>query len=267
MNCEQLQPIAADLARQQNRGLMDASVRSAAQAHVAECDACAQMLIAQTDLSEGLRKLSDEMKGRQASSESEGKLLATFRAQASRPVENTPSRRRYWTGAIAAMLLIGFAVWAIRVWRSQTASPAQLITQNEEQPLPGPISSPPATPVIETVNPLVPGPPPRTSHERRDRKSSLRLPGKPGPKMTEVALSPVPAAEAESKEIATDFVPVGYGSALDLQDGGQVVRVELPRVALARFGLPMNLDRADEGIKADVLVGADGLARAIRFVK
>ena len=41
----------------------------------------------------------------------------------------------------------------------------------------------------------------------------------------------------------------------------------MPRFALARFGMPMNMDRADETIKADVLLGADGLARAIRFVK
>jgi hypothetical protein len=29
----------------------------------------------------------------------------------------------------------------------------------------------------------------------------------------------------------------------------------------------MNMDRADERIKADVVVGNDGLARAIRFVR
>jgi hypothetical protein len=29
----------------------------------------------------------------------------------------------------------------------------------------------------------------------------------------------------------------------------------------------MNMDRADERVKADVLLGSDGLARAIRFVK
>ena len=33
------------------------------------------------------------------------------------------------------------------------------------------------------------------------------------------------------------------------------------------FGLPMNMDRANERIKADVVVGNDGLARAIRFVR
>jgi hypothetical protein len=47
---------------------------------------------------------------------------------------------------------------------------------------------------------------------------------------------------------------------------GLVVRVELPRSALVSFGLPMNMERADERIKADVLLGNDGLARAIRFV-
>jgi hypothetical protein len=51
------------------------------------------------------------------------------------------------------------------------------------------------------------------------------------------------------------------------QDGGQLVRVELPRSAMASFGLPVNLDRANERVKADVLVGSDGQARAIRFVQ
>ena len=45
------------------------------------------------------------------------------------------------------------------------------------------------------------------------------------------------------------------------------MRVELPRSALMSFGLPMNMERAGERIKADVVVGEDGLARAIRFVR
>ena len=77
----------------------------------------------------------------------------------------------------------------------------------------------------------------------------------------------VPATNLELKEVSTDFVLVGYGSALDLQDGGQLVRVEWPRAALATFGLPLNMDRAGERIKADVLFGTDGRARAIRFVE
>jgi hypothetical protein len=75
------------------------------------------------------------------------------------------------------------------------------------------------------------------------------------------------AANSETKEVTSDFVALGYGNAMDLQDGGQLVRVELPRAALARFGLLLDMDHADERVKADVLVGTDGLARAIRFVK
>ena len=50
-------------------------------------------------------------------------------------------------------------------------------------------------------------------------------------------------------------------------EGGQIVRVEVPRSALASFGLPMNAERAGERVKADVVLGYDGVARAIRFVR
>jgi hypothetical protein len=62
-------------------------------------------------------------------------------------------------------------------------------------------------------------------------------------------------------------MPLTYGAALSPNEGGQLVRVELPRSALASLGLPMNVERADERVKADVLLGHDGLARAIRFVR
>jgi hypothetical protein len=68
-------------------------------------------------------------------------------------------------------------------------------------------------------------------------------------------------------EIATDFIPLIHNDNLTLLEEGQVMRVELPRTALLAFGLPMNPERADERIKADIVIGNDGLARAIRFVR
>jgi hypothetical protein len=68
-------------------------------------------------------------------------------------------------------------------------------------------------------------------------------------------------------EIATEFIPLMNREILAQMDGGQVMRVELPRSALISFGLPMDMERAAERIKADVVVGNDGLARAIRFVR
>ena len=74
-------------------------------------------------------------------------------------------------------------------------------------------------------------------------------------------------ANHAEREIATDFIPLSYMNVVSLQDGGQIVRVELPRSALVKFGLPVNMDRYNERVKADVLLGVDGLAHAIRFVQ
>jgi len=74
-------------------------------------------------------------------------------------------------------------------------------------------------------------------------------------------------ANHPTREIATDFIPLSYMNVASLQDGGQIVRVELPRSALVNFGLPVNMDRYNEKVKADVLLGVDGLAHAIRFVQ
>jgi hypothetical protein len=72
-------------------------------------------------------------------------------------------------------------------------------------------------------------------------------------------------AEAES---LTEFIPLVAGApAAPPLESGQLVRVQLPRAALASLGLPLNAERGDEPVKADVLLGGDGLARAIRFVR
>ena len=46
---------------------------------------------------------------------------------------------------------------------------------------------------------------------------------------------------------------------------GQTVRLELPRTVLSSFGL--DAGSASGTVLADVIVGQDGLARAVRFVQ
>ena len=75
------------------------------------------------------------------------------------------------------------------------------------------------------------------------------------------------STDEQAVEIATSFIPLSNGRSLAAAESMQLVRVELPRSALVSFGLPMNVERADERVKADVLIGNDGVARAIRFVR
>jgi hypothetical protein len=68
-------------------------------------------------------------------------------------------------------------------------------------------------------------------------------------------------------EIATDFLPLTYTADSTAQVSGHLVRVTVPRSALVGMGLPMNAERAGERVRADVFIGDDGLARAIRFIQ
>jgi hypothetical protein len=76
------------------------------------------------------------------------------------------------------------------------------------------------------------------------------------------------ASKADEAESVTEFISlVGDAPTATPLESGQLVRVQVPRAALASFGLPVNAERGNEPIKADVLLGGDGLARAIRFVR
>jgi hypothetical protein len=75
------------------------------------------------------------------------------------------------------------------------------------------------------------------------------------------------SVDASGGEITTTFLPLIYSN-VPLTDG-QIVRLEVPRAALETFGLaPLDsLDgEASGAVLADVLIGEDGLARAVRFV-
>jgi hypothetical protein len=74
-------------------------------------------------------------------------------------------------------------------------------------------------------------------------------------------------ADAKDREYTTDFFLLRYGNDHESMESGELIRVQMPRSALITFGLPVNVERAGEMIKADLLIGEDGLARAIRFVR
>lgn len=74
-------------------------------------------------------------------------------------------------------------------------------------------------------------------------------------------------SRTDSAEVATDFFPLTYVAESGAPESGHVVRVKISRTAMIAFGLPMNAERAGESITADVVIGDDGLARAIRFIQ
>lgn len=79
---------------------------------------------------------------------------------------------------------------------------------------------------------------------------------------TTVAGGEASAAGGENGE----FVALSYGEDLRELDSMQVVSVELPRTALAALGWAGTESAQSGSVKAEVIVGHDGVARAIRFI-
>ncbi len=85
-----------------------------------------------------------------------------------------------------------------------------------------------------------------------------------------VASEPEEQASAIRNEevIASEFFPLQGQGEVELPAGESngVVRVAVPRATLLAFGLPMNPELAMQPLEAEILIGEDGAAQAIRFL-
>ncbi len=60
---------------------------------------------------------------------------------------------------------------------------------------------------------------------------------------------------------------IPYSAALEPTDRAELVRVSLPVAQLLYWGFPVSGTEPDIRLNADVLVGGDGLARAVRLIR
>ena len=258
MNCQKFEQVVGDLARGR---MMEADVRDGALAHSEECAVCAAQLRDEGTLTHGLQLLAADMETLSAPPEMELKLREAFRQrQVVVPLATRAARPRYWWAAVAAVLLIAMTVAAMW-WRSTTPQP-----QLAREETPKQVDAPKQDQVPNGPSEVTPKEAPPSADNVAPRRQ-LQTPKSFRRNTTPRQVPETQLANHVSNEIATDFMPLGDLNAAMIQDGGQIVRVRLRRSALIRFGLPVNMDRYNENVKADVLVGSDGLAHAIRFVQ
>ncbi len=71
-----------------------------------------------------------------------------------------------------------------------------------------------------------------------------------------------------SKNNENQFVAVTYmGDGGESARGGRVVRVDVPRSTLFAMGFDVSLENESPTVKADLLIGPDGVTRAVRLVE
>jgi hypothetical protein len=69
----------------------------------------------------------------------------------------------------------------------------------------------------------------------------------------------------DSSGTDNDFIPMPNAARIEPNEDLDLVRVEVPRSAMIALGYAVSEDRASEPVEAEVVLGADGLARAVRF--
>lgn len=194
------------------------------------------MRLGEDRVSASLRALREESAGAEASASVEANVLAAFRTQKIQRVRR--KRAALWIMAATAALVLAGLVTVANVGMEQ----------------PQVARSPHQQAAVPPAQPAIPKPTVLAQAAKSVRKARSR---------------PVQAAQQIEPPLESwsDFVAVPYAPPLNVQDGGQVLRVRLPRSSLQSFGIPMPVDHAFDRYNAEVMVGQDGVVRAIRFAK
>jgi len=176
-----------------------------------------------------LRALAEQDSERQAPEDLEIRLRQAFRRK---------HAHRRWRNGVAWSLAAAAAITVVFVAGSQ------------ERPKPvAPASAPPQLVAVAPV------------------PAEIAVAPSPVPAPRELAykartIEPQPVRQTQ--EVVTQFFPL-----LDVVppfERGELLRVTVPASTMRRVGLPVNEERLSDRVYADVLVGQEGLARAIRFV-
>jgi len=277
MNCQKFDDIARDLAQAQIQAqIMDATMRESGLAHAATCEYCATRLADERTLAAGLKAMAASAEDSAAPPRIEAALLAAFRQQTATAKSNIvvlpvkQRRTQFWPLAAAAALLISASGFVASRWLSHSSMRPQTVTLS-----PSPTAS-------TTVNAVALPSPPKDDQAFliiRDGggRPSIKKRGKRSPRAASAdgsyviasfgEFTPVFGNQESGPEVVTDFLPLLQASDSQPLESGQLIRVQMPRSALASFGLPVNQEYANVPVKADVLLAEDGSARAIRFVR
>jgi hypothetical protein len=235
MDCVQFREIYHELDRSGTSGFI---FRERALAHAEACAGCGALLTDGEALDFALRNLAQQRDGSVASPRVEAALLREFQR-----VKHVGQQRRIYrqlailSTAAVILLALGLGVHYRIVSKARNTPPqvaSTVVKPAAETPV---ISATPASP--------------------NSSKAALA---------SNTQSKPASVNPPDDNEYAEEFVPLPYADDPAALEGGAIVRVTLPRSALASFGLPLTESDGTDRVAADLVVSQDGTPQAIRLV-
>ena len=245
MTCHELRDALVDHARGALNGV---GSRAALESHLEHCHACATEFARQRALTKGLRAVAESSAHEAAPAALEDRLMSAFASHRSAQQPSAPAIRRRlspWLAAAASVVIVGGVSYAV-MNRVKTEVTETEGTETEEVRL-----KPDATRASDGVRPK-----PEATEVRlkpdATKANGVRRPGS--------TTAPRPGLRID------DFVALPGAVGLPTFESGRIVRLDLPVSSLPAYGVELVPDAARSEVQADVLVGQDGQARAIRLV-
>jgi hypothetical protein len=161
-----------------------------------------------------------------------------------------------WTGAAfgsALLALAGIIGFAYLTEPEPAAHGALASEISETMPVPTRPAAPPEPPTMNDVTDRAP-----ESKIRVERVAVPRPRKRP---------APMPEKIVESRPEPEFYALTYAGDPYETARGGRVIRVDMPRSSLFAMGVDLPLENEPESVMADLLIGPDGVARAIRIVR
>jgi hypothetical protein len=245
---------------------MEADLRTQGLAHAISCANCASRL-SEAKHVRAVLQTAASAETQEAPARVKQSLLAAFAergkgAVTPAPVVEISSRRRWLSvAAIAAAAVLLIALVLPTLWKLAKPAP-----RNESAKVDGgnpiPAAATPERSPEQSVLPV-------DKKSLTARKTPVSAPHATirTPRVLNRALATTAPETVSTKKNTNEYVPLTYLASATAMESGTVVRVQLSRSALMSLGLPLNIERADGLIKADLMVGDDGVARAIRLVE
>jgi hypothetical protein len=169
----------------------------------------------------------------------ETELLAALISGHAKPARPLRERRLsptvvHWaaTAASVAVMVAALSMWRTAMLRGGSGA-----------------AVPPSPPAVQTLQAIASLPPPAVDGIALNSAHRTA----PRPSRRKEAVTP------------SGFVALPWAMGLPAFESGEIVRMEVPMASLPAYGIDIS-SGADRPVEADILIGQDGLARAIRLV-